>query len=51
MYEKNLLFRTHPRAGSREEEQREKHLWLENTSSPGKKFNGPLHLVPPTFLP
>ena len=30
---------------------REKHLWLENTSSPGKKFNGPLHLVPPTFLP
>ena len=30
---------------------REKHLWLENTSSPGKEFNGPLHLVPPTFLP
>ena len=30
---------------------REKHLWLENTSSPGKKFNGPLHLVPPTLLP
>ena len=30
---------------------REKHLWLENTSSPGKKVNGPLHLVPPTFLP
>jgi hypothetical protein len=30
---------------------REKHLWLENTSSPGKKFNGPLHLAPPTFLP
>jgi hypothetical protein len=30
---------------------REKHLWLENTSSPGKKFNGPLPLIPPTFLP
>ncbi len=29
----------------------EKHVWLENTSSPGKKFTGPLHLVPPTFLP
>ena len=30
---------------------REKHVWLENTSSPGKKFKGPLHSIPPTFLP
>jgi hypothetical protein len=30
---------------------REKHVWLENTSSLGKKFTEPLHLVLPTFLP
>jgi hypothetical protein len=30
---------------------REKHVWLENTSSPGKKFKGPLHLIPPHFFP
>ena len=29
---------------------REKRVWLENTSSPGKKFTGPLHLIPPILL-